>query len=132
MWILYVFALLCLLLLYWWKNYAKKPHPKFPDGPLGLPILGYVPIFQAKNILVGLDKLHDKFGNVMSLNLGPSPRIVIIGDYLILKEVFKDDKSTDRPPNFMMWFNKEFRSGNGHDSRGLLFSVVYWKLIHTN
>ena len=124
MWILYVFSLLCLLLLYWWKNYAKKPHPKFPDGPLGLPILGYVPIFQAKNILVGLDKLHDKFGNVMSLNLGPSPRIVIIGDYLILKEVFKDDKSTDRPPNFMMWFNQEFRSGNGHDSRGLLFSLV--------
>ena len=132
MWILYVFALVCLLLLYWWKHFARKPHPKFPDGPIGLPILGYVPIFQAKNILEGLDKLHDKFGNVMSLNLGPSPRTVIIGDYFMLKEVFKDDKSTDRPPDFMMWFNQEFRSGNGHDSRGLLFSVVYWKLIHTN
>ena len=48
---------------------------------------------------------------------------MIIGDYHILKEVFKDDKSTDRPPS-LMWFNQEFRSGNGHDSRGLIFSVV--------
>ena len=54
---------------------------------------------------------------------GPSPRIVILGEYETLKEVFRHDKSTERPPS-TQWPNKEFRSGNGHDSRGLIFSVV--------
>jgi len=122
MWYIYLAIIVALLLIYWWKHFARKPHPKFPPGPVGLPILGYVPIFQAKNIIEGLDTLHDKYGDVISLNLGPSPRIVILGEYETLKEVFRHDKSTERPPS-TQWPNKEFRSGNGHDSRGLIFSV---------
>ena len=70
MWYIYLAIIVALLLIYWWKHFARKPHPKFPPGPVGLPILGYVPIFQAKNIIEGLDTLHDKYGDVISLNLG--------------------------------------------------------------
>ena len=48
MFIFYISVTLCLCLLYWWKHYASKPHHNFPDGPIGIPILGYVPILQAK------------------------------------------------------------------------------------
>ena len=55
--------------------------------------------------------------------MGPSKKIVVIGDYQSLKEAFKDDKGSGRPLDFM-WFNEETRHGDGTDSRGVLFSVV--------
>ena len=70
-----------------------------------------------------LDKIHDIYGGVVSVNMGPSKKIVVIGDYQLLKEAFKDDKGNGRPLDFM-WLNEEFRHGDGTDSRGILFSVV--------
>ena len=123
MWIFFIVLLTLLLFWYWWKNFASAPCKHFPPGPLGLPILGYLPIVTAKNLVEGLDKVHDKFGDVISVNMGPSKRIVVIGEYHSLKEAFKDDKGNGRHPD-MMWFNETFRYGNGHDARGLLFSSV--------
>ena len=122
MWI-YLLVLFVLLLLYWYKNYASAPCTNFPPGPLGLPIIGYLPIVTEKNILVALDKIHEIYGKIISVNLGPGKRAVVIGDYNILKEAFKDDKLNSRPKE-LMWMNQYFRFGNGTDSRGLLFTVV--------
>ena len=90
---------------------------------MGLPIIGYLPVVTEKNILVALDKIHDTYGKVISVNLGPSKRIVVLGDYNILKEAFKDDKLNSRPYE-LMWGNQYFRYGDGTDSRGLIFTVV--------
>ena len=49
-----------------------------------------------------------------------SHKSVVIGDYEILKDLFKLDAVTDRPA-MMQWANQYFRYGNGKDSRGLLF-----------
>jgi hypothetical protein len=122
MW-LYILLIFVLAFYYWWRNYVQLPCANYPPGPMGLPLLGYLPIITEENILAGLDKAHDQYGDVISVNLGPSPRMVVIGDYDLLKEAFKDDKPAARPPE-MMWFNTYFRGGNGHDSRGLLFSKV--------
>ena len=70
-----------------------------------------------------LDKIHDNYGGVVSVNMGPSKKSVVIGDYQSLKEAFKDDKGSGRPLDFM-WFNEYTRHGDGTDSRGVLFSVV--------
>ena len=86
------------------------------------PMLGYLPIVTESNILSALDKVHDQYGEVVSVNMGPSKRMVVIGDFEALNKVFKSDLSTARPPE-MMWFNEEFRFGNGSDARGLIFSV---------
>ena len=53
--------------------------------------------------------------------MGPY-RSVVIGDYEILKDVFRLDATTDRPP---MWqfLNQYFRYGNGQDSRGIVFRL---------
>ena len=122
MWI-YLVLVVILLLFYWWKNVASAPCDNFPPGPMGLPVLGYVPVVTAKNLVVGLDQIHDVYGKIISVNLGPSKRTVVIGDYDILKEAFKDDKLNSRPVE-LMWMNQYFRYGNGKDARGLLFSVV--------
>lgn len=113
--------IVALSLLYWYKHYVLLPRPDFPPGPWGLPLIGHLPILKAENIFVGLDAVHDKYGDVMGAHLGPGQRAVFIGDYAALKQAFKDDKPAARPPS-MMWFNKEFRYGDGTDARGLLFS----------
>ena len=114
--LLFVFAL-----FYWWKNYASFPHPKFPPGPYGLPLVGYLPVFSEENILIGFEKLHQKYGKVFSLNLGPNKRCVVIGDFKLLKDAFSGEKANARPPD-QQWFNKEIRYGDGTDSRGIVFS----------
>ena len=58
-------------------------------------------------------------GPIFSVGLG-SHKSVVIGDYEILKDLFKLDAVTDRPA-MMQWANQYFRYGNGKDSRGLLF-----------
>ena len=65
--------------------------------------IGYLPIATEENLLVALDKIHDKFGGVVSVNMGPSKPAVIIGEYHSLKEALKDDKGNGRHPD-MMWF----------------------------
>jgi hypothetical protein len=117
MW-LYVILLLTFALFYWWKNYARFPCPNYPPGPMGLPLLGYLPIITEDNLLAGLDKAHDQYGEVISVNLGPGPRAVVIGDYDMLKEAFKDDKPAARPMKTM------FRSGDHNSCRGLFLSLV--------
>ena len=85
--------------------------------------IGYLPIATEENLLVALDKIHDKFGGVVSVNMGPSKPAVIIGEYHSLKEALKDDKGNGRHPD-IMWMNETFRYGNGNDARGVLFSMV--------
>ena len=104
----------------WWRN-TRIPHESFPPGPLGLPIVGHLPTVRSESILVGLDTLHDKYGSVLSVNLGPGPRIVVISDYDVLKELFSGDAATNRPAD-MNWANEEFRHGDGTDARGIIFS----------
>ena len=49
--ILYVILFVLLLFWYWWKNFASAPCKNFPPGPIGLPILGYLPIVTEDNLL---------------------------------------------------------------------------------
>ena len=81
------------------------------------------------NLLINLLKCNIKLsGPIFSVGLG-SHKSVVIGDYEILKDLFKLDAVTDRPP-MMQWFNPYFRCGNGEDARGILFR--FEKLIVSN
>jgi hypothetical protein len=124
----YIIIFVLLVIYIWWNKFTRIHSPSFPPGPLGFPLIGYWPIITEENILVALDRAHDQFGEVVSLNLGPSPRVVVIGDYHVLKEVFQDNKHAARPPD-LQWMNIDTRFGNGSDSRGLFFSEVNFESL---
>ena len=111
--------ILAILFVLNWYQKTRIPD-KFPNGPFGFPLIGYASLLKGGNILHILDELHTKFGGIYSVNLGPSPRLVVVGDYETLKDIFRHDSVAARPPE-LHWFNVYFRHGNGHDSRGLLF-----------
>ena len=116
---LIITTVLVLLFVYDWHEKTKIPS-KFPTGPLGLPLLGYVPFF--KNVFLDvIEDLHVKYGGVFSVNLGPKKRLVVIGDYEILKDVFGNDELTYRAPSAHHWIFRHGDKENPQDARGLIF-----------
>ncbi len=109
------------LVLYKWWDATKYPTKDFPPGPIGLPLVGYPGIYSAKTLLHAVEKLHTIYGDVISLNIGPHKRDVVIGSAAVAREVFKDERSTGRPA-WRQWYNVAARYGNGSDARGLVFS----------
>ena len=110
-------TLVIFLFIYNWYGKARIPE-KFPTGPLGLPLIGYTP-FLKRNFFGVIEELHMKYGGIFSVNIGPKKRTVVIGDYEILKDIFKHDELTYRPPSP---HNAVFRHGDKAkgDSRGLI------------
>ena len=84
-----IWTVVLILFLIWcfrsWYEKARIPH-KFPPGPYGLPVLGYFPIL-TKGFFEAIQDLNKRFGGIYSVNLGPNKRVVVIGDYEILKDL---------------------------------------------
>lgn len=68
-------------------------------GPVGLPIVGFMPFLQSKFIERQLYELSKKYGPVMSMKMGVYD-CVVISDYQILKEFFAKNESSARPDLF--------------------------------
>lgn len=66
-----------------------------PPGPMGLPILGYIP-FLPDTYGDTLTTLFNKYGEVLSLRLG-SIDVVFLADYELIKQSFLKDAFNNRP-----------------------------------
>ena len=107
-------TVLVIVLVHSWYSKTRIPS-KFPPGPYGLPILGYAPFLRRRFFDV-IEDLHVKFGGIFSVNLGPNKRVVIIGDYEVLKDIFRHEALTHRPPS-----QHNFRHEEEGKPKGLLF-----------
>ena len=119
---LLVTVVLPLIALWYWY----RDPPGVPPGPRRVPILGSVPFLpKACRVNRGLHIPHlfkhlsATFGPVTRVFLGPVP-VAVISDLDVLREAFKKDEVTDRPP--MRPFH-EFRYGDAHGGqRGVILS----------
>ncbi|GFT91336.1 cytochrome P450 18a1, partial [Nephila pilipes] len=96
-------AVLIVLVLKWLlldKN-VKKCLP----GPIGLPIVGYIP-FMSKKPHIKFTELSKTYGPLYSVRLG-SVDIVVITDYEIMKEAFSKDSFMGRPPDLPFELSEE-------------------------
>ncbi|KFM67323.1 Cytochrome P450 2J2, partial [Stegodyphus mimosarum] len=84
------------LILYRIITYIIKRR-NFPPGPIGLPVVGYLP-FLTKNAHLKLTDLGKKYGEVFSLQLGSKP-VVVLNSANVIREAFSKSEFLGRPPN---------------------------------
>ncbi|XP_076321631.1 cytochrome P450 2J6-like [Tachypleus tridentatus] len=70
----------------------------FPPGPVGLPVVGYLPFLKSNQAYLQITDLGKKFGNVFSLRLG-SRNVVVLNDFKAVKEALSKDAFLGRPPD---------------------------------
>lgn len=71
-----------------------------PNGPWGLPILGYLPFLNPKAPHETLTHLSRKYGNIFGLYLG-SVYTVVLSDASLIFAAFSKDKVTGRAPLYV-------------------------------
>nr|QST15072.1 CYP370C3 protein [Diaphanosoma celebensis] len=93
----------------------------FPPGPVGLPVVGYLP-FLEKDVHKHMTKLSDQYGDVYGLTFG-SYRVVVLNSLTTIRDAFKEDAFSGRPdfPFFLL------RTDN---KKGVIFSDGQnWQII---
>lgn len=86
--LLLVIFVVLLILIYKHTNYQSKKSNSRPPGPRGLPLIGNMHQFDTSNTHLYLFQLSQKYGPIVSLQLGSVPTLVI-SSATVAKEVFK-------------------------------------------
>ncbi|KAK6186103.1 hypothetical protein SNE40_008204 [Patella caerulea] len=72
-----------------------------PPGPIGVPVLGYLPFFGTHPHLT-FNKLREKYGDIFSIKMGSFPAIVISGKALIKETLVTRGDDFSGRPNFYL------------------------------
>lgn len=105
-------------------QFYKTRGCKWPPGPWGVPLLGYLPFF-GKEPHLTFTKLRKTYGDVVSIGMGSWPAIVISGRDVIREAlVTQRDNFSGRPP-----FTTA-RMVNGGRSLGLGPFGPLWEMHH--
>nr|XP_042905131.1 uncharacterized protein LOC107448862 [Parasteatoda tepidariorum] len=91
------FAIGLTLLVCFITSIIRNLRKKIPPGPIGLPVVGYLP-FLTKNVHLKFTELSEKYGEVFSVKLG-SELIVVLNGTESIREAFCKTEFLGRPPN---------------------------------
>ncbi|GFW41454.1 cytochrome P450 18a1 [Trichonephila clavipes] len=92
-WIAVFVAILVYIIGYLIRRFRLK----FPPGPIGLPVVGYLP-FLSKDVHLKFIELAKKYGDVFSIRLGSVP-VVVLNDTASIREAFTKPECLGRPPH---------------------------------
>lgn len=94
---------------------------KLPPGPMGLPILGVLPMLRSKTPHLTINAWWDKYGDVMSFYMG-SRLVVVVSGVDAMRECFvkKGAVFEGRPESYL----KKLTKGKGKISRFDRFHCV--------
>ena len=118
---LFLLLLLVILILCLVGNLKQPKLSNFPTGPSSFPVIGSL-------LSVGFDlnnafqKWRAEYGPIVGFKLG-NQLSVVISDYDMLSEAFKDDRFCGRPANLQEVFSAFFKKDkNEKSSGGIVFS----------
>ena len=121
--IVLVVTFVVLFLILKQKNRLPK---NFPPGPPTLPFIGNVHQV-GYDLKKAFNNWRKIYGSVVGFQLG-SQVSVVISDFEILSEIFKDDRYSGRPENLQEVFSAFFGKGNEKSTGGIVFSHgAHWK-----
>nr|XP_015925057.2 uncharacterized protein LOC107452943 [Parasteatoda tepidariorum] len=83
---------------YFFNKYVEQRYVKLPPGPVGLPLVGYLP-FLGDLPFKAFKELSLKYGNIFGLYMGRS-YVVVLNNYESVKDAFSNPVILDRPPKF--------------------------------
>ncbi|XP_049527895.1 cytochrome P450 2J2-like isoform X2 [Dermacentor silvarum] len=96
------------LLHYLWFLLRRIFQRDLPPGPLGLPLLGYLP-FMTKDGHRDIEALRQKYGNVFGLHLG-FRYVVFLCDFGSIKEALSNDVLLNRAQEFPLNVHEKSQS----------------------
>ncbi|XP_067119558.1 cytochrome P450 2C28-like [Centruroides vittatus] len=111
-------SLLIAVILIYLIRWLLRKNKNCPPGPIGLPIVGYLP-FLRKDPHEKLCKLQKIYGGIFGFYLG-SKYTVVLNDYPSVKEGLNNPNLLSRPPNLPLDVLNEF------DSTKTGFGGKYW------
>lgn len=82
----------------------------FPPGPLGLPIVGYLPFLDSRNVGRSFRLLSERYGSIFSIMVGTKP-LVVLNSYKLIKEALSKAEFSGRPNMFSGTFFQKGKTG---------------------
>ena len=122
------FLLLAVIVFLFFVYNAKNEKPKnFPAGPRSFPIIGSL-LSVGVDLKSAFQKWRSQWGDIVGFKMGGELAIVI-SDFDILQEAFKDDRFAGRPENMQTVFRAFFeRDSREKTTGGIVFSTgEHWK-----
>jgi len=116
----YLLVVLVSFIITWYLR-TNKPLRNFPAGPRQLPFLGNL-LSVGLNLKDAFNRWRNTYGPIVGFKLGQQPCIVI-SDFDMLNEAFKDDRFCGRPTNLKDSFHALFQlDENDKSTGGIVFS----------
>jgi len=116
-----IIVLMLIVIIFFLLNLREPKLKNFPSGPRNLPIIGSL-------LSVGFDlksafmRWREQYGPIVGFKLG-NQTSVVISDFDMLTEAFKDDRFCGRPSNLQEVFSAFFtKDKNEKSSGGIVFS----------
>ncbi|TRY77256.1 hypothetical protein TCAL_17372 [Tigriopus californicus] len=90
-------------------KFAHK-YRNLPPGPLGVPILGYLPFLDVSNLGEAFKNIAKTYGDIFSLRVG-TEMAVVLNSYESIKAAFSKTELCARPNTFMFRFFSQGENG---------------------
>jgi len=122
------FLLLAVIVFLFFVYNAKNEKPKnFPAGPRSFPIIGSL-LSVGVDLKSAFQKWRCQWGDIVGFKMG-SELAIVISDFDMLQEAFKDDRFAGRPENMQTVFRAFFeRDSREKTTGGIVFSTgEHWK-----
>merc|ERR1712110_1362423 len=122
------FLLIALIILLFFVYNAQNEKPKnFPAGPRSFPLIGSLPSVGV-DLKSAFQRWRCQWGDIVGFKMG-SELAIVISDFDMLQEAFKDDRFAGRPENMQTVFRAFFeRDSREKTTGGIVFSTgEHWK-----